>query len=136
MSSITRVQTPMRIPGIDVKVIPSLVVLTGLTFSFLAAIVPYHGSAYRLLPVAMAAGFTTYAVYGVLAATWASSIVRNAGLGVLGTHVLAVVLLRTFVGGDLRDALLAVLPAALALGLLALSPRALRASTLTARDSD
>jgi hypothetical protein len=47
-----------------------------------------------------------------------------------------VVLLRTFVGGDLRDALLAVLPAALALGLLALSPRALRASTLTARDSD
>jgi len=126
----------MKIPGIDFKLIPSLVVLAGLAFSFLAAIVPYHGSAYRLLPVAMAAGMMTYAVYGVLAAMWASPTVRRAGVGVLGTHVLTVLLLRTFFGGNLRDALLAVIPAVLALGLLTLWPRALKASAVTTRDTD
>jgi hypothetical protein len=123
-------------PKIDAKLIPLFVVLLGVPFSFLAAVVPHYGSAYQLVPLALGTGVAAYGLYAVMAGMWNAPLVQRAGLWLLGAHVVATLLVRVFLGGDPARALLTLVPVLLIAGLMVLWPRAVRASRIVPPGTD
>ena len=126
---------PKYYPKFDSRLIPLFVVLVGMPFSFLAAVVPHYGSAYQLVPLAMATGVAAYGLYGVLAGMWNSPLVQRAGLWLLGAHVAATLMVRVFLGSDAARTLLILVPVLLIAGLMVLWPRAVRASRIIRPDA-
>lgn len=123
-------------PKLDYRLVPLFVVLVGIPFSFLAAVVPHYANAYQLVPLAFGTGVAAYGLYGVMAGMWNSPLVQRAGLWLLGAHLVAALLVRIFLEGEVVRAMLTLVPVLLIVGLMVLWPRAVKASQIGKRADD
>lgn len=114
--------------SIEKHVPPAAIVIAGVVLSFAAALVPHHAHAIQLLALQAFVGLLPYGLYGILAALLDAPIVRRVGLGILGIHLLAVVLQRGLSSDHGSGPMLIIVPALLAFAPLVLWPRALSAS--------
>lgn len=122
-----RAQLERLIATLEQYISPVAIVIAGVGLTFVTGLVPHRAHAYVLLPMQVAAGVLPYVLYGMLAWMLREPEVRRYGLGLLGVHLLAVLLQRLLTSNE-GGALLVVVPLVLAALLLTLWPRALRAS--------
>jgi hypothetical protein len=86
--------------------------------------------------LAFGTGAAAYGVYGVMAGMWNSPLVRRAGLWLLGVHLVATLLVRIVLEGEVVRTMLTLVPVFLIVGLMVLWPRAVKASQISLPSAD
>ncbi|TVQ86341.1 MAG: hypothetical protein EA400_13300 [Chromatiaceae bacterium] len=102
--------------------------LAGVGLSLVAALVPHRAHAFELLPLQAAAGLVPYALFAMLAWMLREPIVKRLGLVTLTVHLLALLIQRGLASAQADTPMLVAVPLFMAIILLVLWPRALRAS--------
>jgi len=120
----------MQLSKIETQVHPAAIVLGGIALSFLSALAPTDAHAIQLLPLQVTAGLLPYAVFGMIAAMLHTPGVTRIGLVVLAAHAATAVLQRGLSPDHGGGPVLVVVPLLAAIALLALWPRAVRASAI------
>lgn len=108
---------------------PLLIVVAGVSLALLAALVPHRAHAFQLLPLQAAAGLLPYALFAMLAWMLREPIVKRLGLLTLTVHLLTLLIQRLLAPAQTDTPMLVAVPLFMAMILLTLWPRALRATT-------
>jgi prepilin signal peptidase PulO-like enzyme (type II secretory pathway) len=95
------------------NLVPFVIVMIGVAFSFALCVVPHFDSAHRLLALPFGLGVALYGIYGVIAALTPPALANPLGVRILVLNVVMGVALRTSLAPDELNHLLALVAALL-----------------------
>lgn len=120
----------MHLTTLEKHVHPAAIVLAGVALAFLSALAPTKAHAVQLLPLQVVVGLLPYVVFGMIAAMLRAPIVQRAGLIVLGIHLLTAIAQRGLNADHGSGPTLIIVPILATIALMALWPRAVRATAI------